>query len=156
MPKASRGLTFALKAAQPFRVAAHLRRQHFNCHAIAQQDVARAIHCAHAASPEQCFNLILTVENAADERLWIFLQHFAVFGTEAYVVVVLAITGGTKLHAETITRLEAGYCPPACCASVYLTIFGVNVPLKMKGGQRPPLNHRLANETLLSINPFRV
>src|SRR5438309_8171501 len=100
MTKTARRLAFALKPAQPFSVAAHFRREHFDRDAIAEQNVPREIHGAHAAASQQGFNLILAVEDAADESLRIFLKHFAVFGTEAYVVVVLAIAGGTKLHAR--------------------------------------------------------
>src|SRR5207302_4851797 len=98
MPKAPRRLAFALKPAQPFSVAAHFWRQHLNRDAIAEQDVPRAIYRAHATPTEQSVNLILSVENAADKRVRIFFQHLAVFGTEADIVVVLAIAGGTKLH----------------------------------------------------------
>jgi hypothetical protein len=89
-----------LKTTQPFSVAAHFRRQHFDCDAIPEQNVPRTIDRAHATAPEQRFNLILAIEGTTDERVRIFLQDFAVSGTKTYVVVVLVIAGGTKLHAE--------------------------------------------------------
>ena len=58
MTKASR-LPFAPEPSQPLRVVSNLRRQHFYCHAIAEQDVPRPVNCAHAAFAQQRFHLVL-------------------------------------------------------------------------------------------------
>ncbi len=89
MTKASRRLAFALKTTQPFRVAAHLWRQQLDRHAIAEQDVARAIDRAHPAFAQQGLDLILAVEHGADERL----------ETKAQAIVKLFLADRAVLHA---------------------------------------------------------
>jgi formyltetrahydrofolate hydrolase len=92
MSKAARRLAFALKAAQPFGVTAHFRRQDFDRNPVTEQNVTRAIDCAHAALPQQRFDLVLTVEGFAHERAGIFFQHLAVFRAETYAVVEFFVT----------------------------------------------------------------
>src|SRR5207248_7181344 len=97
---AARRLTLALKTTQPLGIAAHFRREQLDGDTIAEQNVTRAIDRAHAAFAQQRFDLVLAVENRADKTGRIFLQHFAVFGTEAQVVVELIIAGWAVLHAD--------------------------------------------------------
>src|SRR4051812_40747482 len=106
MTKAAGGLAFALKAAQPFGVAAHLRRQYLNRDPIAQQNVARAKNGAHAAFAQQSFDLILAVEDLADERAGILFQDFAVLWTEADAVVEFFVADGTEFHGELVYNDE--------------------------------------------------
>ena len=63
MTEAARGLAFTTKAAQPLRIVAHLRREDFDRHLIAEQDVARTIDRAHSAFADQRLDVILTVED---------------------------------------------------------------------------------------------
>ena len=100
MTKAARCLAFALKPAQPFGVAPHFRRQDFDRHAVAQQDMAGAIDGAHTAFAQHGFDLILAVEGRADQRRRILFQDFAVFRAEAYAVVEFFVAGRAVLHAE--------------------------------------------------------
>src|ERR1700730_7591665 len=98
MTKAPRRLTFALKAAQPFGVAAHFRRQQLDGHAIAEQNVPRAIDRAHAAFAEKGFDLILAVQSTTDQRRRIFFQDFAVLPAEANTVIEFFVTERAVLH----------------------------------------------------------
>src|ERR1041385_1900410 len=144
MTKTARRLAFALEPPQPFGVAAHFRWQHLDRDAITEQDMARAIHRAHAATTEQCFDLILAIKHTTDERVGIFFQHLAVFGAEAYVVVVLVSAGGTKLH-------EWGKC----------TMPGKSLPSASADGSKKmsvsPIRSRGCYRLLAtSINLFRV
>jgi hypothetical protein len=92
MAKAAGGLPFPLKTAQPFGVAAHFRRQNFDRHAIAQQNVARAIDGAHTAFTQQRFDLVLAIEGFTDKRAGILFQDLAVLGTKTYGVVEFFVT----------------------------------------------------------------
>ena len=51
-------LRFAMKARQALRVAGDFRQQHFDRDVAVELRVARAVHLAHAACPEQRLNLI--------------------------------------------------------------------------------------------------
>jgi hypothetical protein len=93
MAKAAGRLTFALKAAQPFRVASHFGRQHFNGYAIAEQNVPRAINGAHSTLAEEGLDLILTVKHLARQRRWIFFQDLAVSRAEADTVIEFLVAG---------------------------------------------------------------
>src|ERR1051326_1049162 len=113
MAKAARCLSFALKAAQPFGVAAHFRRQHLDRHAIAQQNVPRTIDSAHSAFAEHAFNLILTVENTPYQRRRILFQDLAVLWTKAQTVVKFFFADLAVLHSEiSLQRINAVTEPP--------------------------------------------
>src|SRR5882724_10244661 len=101
MTKAAGRLTFALKAAQPFSVAAHFRRQQLNGDAIAEQNVPRAIDRAHSTFAQQSFDLVLAVELLADQRRRIFFQYLAIGGAEAQSVVIFSVAGRAVLHGGT-------------------------------------------------------
>ena len=99
MTKASRRLPFAPEPSQPLRVVSNLRRQHFYCHAIAEQDVPRPVNCAHAAFAQQRFHLVLPVEHGIDDRRRIGLEDLSVYRTEAHAVVVFCVAGGAVFHS---------------------------------------------------------
>ena len=67
MAKTARGLALALKTTQPLSVATHFRRQDFDGHTIAKQDVPRTIDRAHPAFAQHAFDLILAVEHGPDQ-----------------------------------------------------------------------------------------
>src|SRR3954463_7986079 len=73
----ARGLALALKALEPFRVAAHLGPQSFYNDLIAEQYVTRAVDRAHAALRDEALDLILAVDDAADHLLGRLLQDLA-------------------------------------------------------------------------------
>src|SRR5688572_6987554 len=99
MTKATRRLTFTPESSQPFGVVSDLGRQHFDRDAIAEQDMARAINCSHAAFAEQRLHLVLPVEHGVDDRRWIGLQHLAINRTEADAVVVFRFAGSAVFHS---------------------------------------------------------
>ena len=68
MTKAPRRLALASKTAQPFGIVPHLRRQDLDGHAVAEQDVTRAVDGAHAAFAQHCLDLILAIKNSVNER----------------------------------------------------------------------------------------
>jgi len=96
--KASRRLALALEAAQPFGIAAHLRRQDFNRDAIAEQNVPRAIDRAHPPFAQHAFDLILAVEHAADQGRRIFFQNFTVLRAKAHRVIEFFVADRAVLH----------------------------------------------------------
>src|SRR5215831_5740574 len=66
MSKAPGSLPLTSKASQPFGVVPHLRRQDFYGYTVAKQDVAGAKDGAHAAFAQHRLNLVLAVEDCAD------------------------------------------------------------------------------------------
>src|ERR1044072_5270973 len=98
MAKPARRLAFALKAAQPFGVAAHFRRQQLDCDPITQQNVPRAINGAHPTFSQNALNLVLAVEHSSDYRGGILFQNFSVVGTEANAIFEFLFAGQAKFH----------------------------------------------------------
>src|SRR5437870_4484371 len=98
MTKAAGRLSFALKAAQPFGVAAHLWREQLDRDSIAEQDVARFIDGAHTTLAQQGLDLVLAIQHCTNERSSIFFQNFAVLWTEAERVVKFVLADRAVLH----------------------------------------------------------
>ena len=63
----ARGLALALEALEPLRVVAHLGAKGFDDDLIAQEYVARAVDRAHAALRDEALDLVLAVNDFADD-----------------------------------------------------------------------------------------
>ncbi len=105
MAKAAGGLTFATESSQPLRIVSDFRGKDFDSHAIAEQDMSRAINRTHPAFAQQRFHLILPVEHRVDDGGGIGFQHLAVNRTEAHAVVVFGFAGGAVFHSGTLSVL---------------------------------------------------
>lgn len=68
MPKAARRLAFAQKSPEPLRVPRSALGQHLDGDRVAEQHVAGAKDCSHAATADERFDVIETVERRADEQ----------------------------------------------------------------------------------------
>src|SRR6185503_17490172 len=104
MTKSPGCLPFATKAAQPFRVVSHFRRQNLNGHSIAQQDVPSQVNCSHPTLTEEGFDLILTIKDSANERRRVVFQHLTVSGAEAHIVVIFSFADGAIFHAGKVPK----------------------------------------------------
>src|ERR1043166_8880811 len=107
MTKASSGLAFATEAPQPLGVGAHFRRQDFYRDAIAQQDVPCQVNRTHPAFAKQRFNLILAIEDGANERGRIVFKYLAVGGTEADIILVFCFADSAVFHAELVPKCRS-------------------------------------------------
>src|SRR6185503_9922437 len=99
MAETARCLAFTSKASEPLGVGPDFGRKNFDGYAIAEQDVARAIDCPHAAFAEQRFHLILAVEHGVDDGSRIGLENLAINRTEGYAVVVFRFAGSAVFHS---------------------------------------------------------
>jgi hypothetical protein len=86
--KATRGLSFTLKAAEPFRVVAHFRREDFDGDAVAQKRVARSEDRSHPALCYESFYLVLTIKGLPDTALMVCVKRLAVARAKAHRVPV--------------------------------------------------------------------
>src|ERR1051326_460289 len=106
MAKTTRCLTFAPEASQPLGVSPDFGRKNFDSDAITEQDVTRAVNCAHTAFAEQRLHLVLAIEHGVDDGSRIRLEDLAIDCTEAYGVVVFCFAGGAIFHGQSSTGLQ--------------------------------------------------
>jgi len=99
MSKTTRCLTFTPESSQPLGIRSDFRRQNFDGHAIAEQNVAGAIDGSHSAFAEQRFHLVLAVEHGVDDGSRIGLENLPVNRTEANAVVVFCFAGSAVFHS---------------------------------------------------------
>src|SRR3569832_1477312 len=99
MAETPRCLAFTSKSSEPLGVGPDFGRKDFDSDAIAEQDVARAIDCSHAAFAKQRFHLVLAVEHGVDDGSRIDLQNLAINRTEGYAIVVFCFAGSAVFHS---------------------------------------------------------
>ena len=108
MAKAARGLAFATKAPQPFRIATHFRREDFYRDAVAQQDVTRA----ETRRPCRLCPALIRFDTGRQELCQrstrIVFQNFAVDGTETDCVLVFGFADGAVFHRLTSLQRTIG------------------------------------------------